>query len=239
MQKYFLGFYFIVIVSFLAACISIPIGEDTLKISSDGVEFIEGDSNHNENNNNNDNGNNLVIDETNNINNDHENNVDNDNDGIDDEDNNDNNEIIDSDLPENNTDNADNEANSEDHSNNDSDNNASASVSPEGCEVQDHSLAYDEMGGEMYIPECAILTDVNKHDNTITVNYLLEGGEWDKVFTAYEEYIGKENISSGQRNLIKETSQIRGTMDNEAEVTLDIYQTDEGVEVRLYYTKPS
>lgn len=43
MRKLLLGVTLIIVMSMLAACMSIPIGDSTLKISSDGIDFVPND----------------------------------------------------------------------------------------------------------------------------------------------------------------------------------------------------
>src|SRR5690625_607271 len=43
MKKALIVFYLFIMISVLAACISIPIGDNVLEISSDGIDFVSGD----------------------------------------------------------------------------------------------------------------------------------------------------------------------------------------------------
>lgn len=73
------------------------------------------------------------------------------------------------------------------------------------CEAQDHSDITESIEGELYIPECAILTDISKSGGAIRASLVIEESNWEDITVEYlndlgdqitreNQYISNENV---------------------------------------------
>jgi len=165
MKKFLLGCCLLITVGLLAGCVSVPIGDSVLEISTDGVEFVPGDNSDT----NQDNPLNVESD------------VEDEPEG----------NMGDMEEPEEFADNENSEE-PEESTNNEE---ASTITSDRQCDEQDYSEVTNNIDVDFHIPECAILLKVTKGDNRIDASLNIEDEDWKTILEEYRDYFGDEIYS--------------------------------------------
>lgn len=187
MKRFFLSLIFVATITLLAGCVSIPLGDDVLEISTDGVKLIKGNSDASGD----------EADEMEDTDDTDEEDEMDEEDGVEDE-----NEV-------------DEEEESDEDSDNDEDS-ASGKVQGEaegGSGVTcpddfntDYSRIIDEIEHEFYFPECAGVAKMQK-GNTFTFRLLQAGGDYEDLFDEYLEFA--EDPFKEDLNLTNGTADLR------------------------------
>src|SRR5699024_6457966 len=60
------------------------------------------------------------------------------------------------------------------------------------CEKQDYSEVTDEVDTEIFIPECSIMVDVKKGEESVTANYKIEDESWKVILDEFRETYGDD-----------------------------------------------
>ena len=201
---------FLAMALLLAGCISIPVGEDTVKISANGVEWLTNDEGGQE----------EAVEDT-------AGETDHEEVAVEPESTNEQAEPA-SHEEEN------NDGLSEEESN-DSSNEATITSQ---CEKQDYSAVTDHLAPNFFIPECAELTDLSKDKNSLTA-YLTVEGDWQKTFQAYKDFFD-DKLSSENQQISSQTARLTAYLyeDMDAYTQIDIDQRDEHVMIRIIQRFP-
>lgn len=208
MKKFLLAVGFLLFATILAGCITIPIGDDMLEISSDGIQFVPKDDDGSNNNNNeeyNANGEDGL-----------ENDPDHNGDSVAD------------------NENSQGEAENSEGSDESGDNNDANTATPgQECEKQDHSAIFDSIGMDLYIPECAVLQNINKSSDTVTATLELEGRDWAEVFDEFVEFANGTDydITKEDRNIQNESGDLRYSDESGNRTWITVHQWDEDLSI--------
>jgi len=159
-NKILLGFSFVLMVFVLAGCISIPIGDSSLEISTDGIEFVPASGEDGNNNEDND----SIFDMFGNDNDNNDMNANNDNDF--------------------------NETNNNDNANDlDTDMMGQGGPGLGTCtEPMDHSTFFKHVDYDIWVPECAALDDrINLKSDYVSGDFEIEQADWEALMDAYAD----------------------------------------------------
>lgn len=205
---YFISFLALALL--LAGCITIPVGEDTVKISANGVEWLTNDEEGQE----------EAIEDTAEETGHEEVAVEP--------------ESTNEQAEPTNQEEETNDEPSEEESNDAS----TGATTTSQCEEQDHSAMTDHLVPNFYIPECAELTDLSKDKNSLTAHLTVEG-DWQEVFQAYQDFFG-DQLSSENQNISGKTVRLTAYLyeDTDAYTQIDINQSDEHVKIRIIQRFP-
>lgn len=172
----------------LTACISIPIGDQTLEISTDGINMVSNDEK--------DDTEEDVAAEGEGKETDGETAEQNDSDG-----------------------NVTKEKNQTDDS----------QTAAKNCGEQDYSPIKDDLEPGFYIPDCAVLTSVEKAKSGLYAYFEIEGGNAQEIFKAYQDYFG-DKIQSENQNISSGIYEINA---NEGNTLINLEQYEDHVNLRV------
>lgn len=186
MKRFFLSLTLVAVMILLAGCVSIPLGDDVLEISTDGVKLIKGDSD-------------AAGDEA-----DKTEDVDNDEDGIDEEDEVDNEDEVDEEDEGDDDSDADDDKTSTSGKAQGEVEGGSDVTCPDDFNT-DYSRIIEEIDHEFYFPECAGVAKMEK-GNTFQFRLLQAGGDYEDLFDEYLDFAEEPfrediNLTNGTADL--------------------------------------
>lgn len=220
-QIVYLVFLFVLSIA-LVGCMSIPVGDQTLKLSTDGMELVENEGEEAQENPAEEKQ--PVIEEMEQVEDDQKQSTE---------------EQVDKEKmisEEENEEDVDEEKDNEAQRNEDE--KESREKVKRQCMEQDLSLLTDELVEGFYIPACAELTNVSK-SNTHVDAYVKVEGDWQDTTQVYKEYFGDRMTSENQNISEKSANLIADFGESEGKAEVRISQDGEFVSMRIIYTKPS
>jgi len=224
-RKLIFGLSFSLMAFVLAGCITIPIGDNVLEISTDGIEFVSDDSSDENADENNDPSDNSNADNNNNNNN------KNDDMNSNNDDANGNND----DLNENN-----------DHMNNTGEAPDASNITTGGkggpadsnCEqAMDHTPFTKHVNYDLYIPDCSELKNVQTQSRYIVGYFLLEDADWEEVYEDYMAFYESDGeVTRNESDLQGQEGHLRANLPDDGTSRVSIFQLKDGsVEIQLRY----
>lgn len=106
------------------------------------------------------------------------------------------------------------------------------------CVEQDLSLLTEELVEDFYIPACAELTNVSKSNQRVDA-YVKVEGDWQETAQAYKKYFGDRITSENQNISDKAANLIADFGENDGKAEVRISQDGEFVSMRIIYNQPS
>lgn len=106
----------------------------------------------------------------------------------------------------------------------------SNSASANNCEKQDHSAILNDIGGDFYIPECAIVTKQDFSDRKTTAGLDLPDANWQEVAEEYKAFFSDKDINE-QVDFNSKVAQLRFKYDEQYSMssTIKVEQKEDGI----------
>jgi len=213
MKRFFLSLLMVAMITVLAGCISIPLGDDVLEISGDGVKFYKG-------------GKDDAASEDEDVDLDDETDADDDAD-------------LEGDNEEDETDAEDSDAG--DGGTTQGTSTTQSATCPQDINT-DYSRLEKSLVHDFYLPECADLGRINVSGDHVDFDFKVHGGEFEAIFDEYLDSfdeINKQEIDPSWQlgwgrvdaNLVNDAGEVSGAVVN-------IEQKEEHVDVNVRYYLP-
>lgn len=106
----------------------------------------------------------------------------------------------------------------------------------EACEEEGHDKVLDRIDAEFFLPDCAVLTNINRKDVGFSAYLEIENGNWEEIGNAYIE-VYEDKIVNERINIKDERIILKIAFEENHSIELDIKQHDELTKLAVFYKR--